>query len=118
MGEDGNLVAELLLIIGGFILAETIVRWFLSLSEGLLSFWILPALAVLLIITALGIKKYGILNYGTGLTSAAFISLSVILVVLMKSDNISSICFLWAILGLSILTIITQLIIFFSYKRK
>ncbi len=62
MKEDYNAFSELLLIIGGFILAETVIRWFLSLSESVLPKWILPALSILLIMTALDIKKLGSLN--------------------------------------------------------
>ncbi len=118
MKKDYNIIAELFLIIGGFILAETIIRWFLSLSEGVLPSWILPSLSILLIITALDIKKYGIFNSKAWVMSAIFLSLSIILIVLMKTNNISQILFLQIILGLSILAIVIHLIIFFTSKRK
>lgn len=118
MKEDYNIIAELFLIIGGFILAETIIRWFLSLSEGVLPSWILPSLSILLIITALDIKKYGVSDSRTGLMSAVFLGISIILIVLMKTGNISSIFFLQGIFVLSILAIIIQIIIFFTSKRK
>ena len=118
MKEDYNIFSELLLIIGGFILAETIIRWFLSLSEGVLPIWILPALSILLIITALDIKKYGTLNSKGGIVSCLFLTISVVVIVLMEVGKITLILFLQIMLWMSIITIIMQGIIFFIKFRK
>jgi len=118
MEKDYDFIAELFLIIGGFILAETVIRWFLSLSEGVLPSWILPALSILFIITALDIKKYGLLNIKAGIVSTLFLGSSIVLIVLMKTNNISPILFLKVILGLVIFSIILQLIIMLTSKRK
>ena len=118
MGKNYNIFSELLLIIGGFIFAETIIRWFISLSEGVLPIWILPALSILFIITALDIEKYGVLNSNAGIVSVMFLSVSIIAIVLMNVGRISSILFLQIILWLSVITIIIQGIIFFSRFRK
>ncbi|KHO54469.1 MAG: hypothetical protein QT10_C0016G0013 [archaeon GW2011_AR19] len=118
MENDDNLLSELLLIIGGFILAETIIRWFLSFSEGVLSIWILPALSILLIITALDIKKHGTLSSKMGITSTLFLTISIVFIVLMKVEKISPISFLRIIFWMSIITIIIQGIFFFSRFKK
>ena len=119
MKGDYNVIAELFLIIGGFILAETIIRWFLSLSDGMLPSWILPTLSILLIVTALDIKKYGILNSKAGLISAVFLGVSIILIVLMKRGYISPTIFLQSIFGWAMIIIIIQLlIIFLAFKGK
>ena len=118
MEEKESVLAELFLIIGGFILAETLVRWFLSLSEGLLPYGVLPALSLLLIMTAVDIKKYGFSKSGTGITSVLFLSVTIVLIAFLKIGQLSAIHFLWAILVISILTTLIQAIIFFASKRR
>lgn len=115
MGKNNNIISELLLISGGFILAETVIRWFLSLSEGTMPSWILPTLSILFIITALEINKNGLLN--SGIIGAIFLTISVILIVFMKAGFIIPVNFLWSILILSIMTIIVQFILFL-YRKK
>lgn len=111
-----NLLVELFIIIGGFILAETIINQFLSLSSGVLPWWILPSFSILLIITALNIKQGMSLIEG-GILSVIFLGGSIILIVLKKNTLISPISFLWYIFILSVITLIIQ-IIFFIYKIK
>ena len=118
MKEDYNAFSELLLIIGGFILAETVIRWFLSLSESVLPKWILPALSILLIMTALDIKKTGVPKSVAGIISILFLTISIILIVLMGNSIISAINFLWTILVLSIISILAHIVIFFISRRK
>ncbi len=52
-----DLLAELCLIIGGYIVGEQIIHHFLSLSKGILPEWALFLLAILLIITAIEIRN-------------------------------------------------------------
>lgn len=118
MKEDYNAFSELLLIIGGFILAETVIRWFLSLSSGVLPKWILPSLSLLLIMTALDIRKTGVSKSVAGIVSVLFLTISIILIVLMGNSIITAIHFLWIILVLSIISILAHVIIFFISRRK
>ena len=47
--EFKNYFSELFLIIGGFILAETIVKKFLEMSNNQVTWWLLPLIALVLI---------------------------------------------------------------------
>lgn len=111
-----NLVGELFLIVGGFILAETIIRYFLTLSSNALPLWVLPAFAVLLIVVSKDITNYKISLRKIGILSVFFLGISIVLVVLMKNSIITNITFLWGILILSVLTILFQGIMFFIEK--
>jgi len=112
-----DLFGELFLIIGGFILAETIINQFLSLSQDKLPGWVLPLFAILLIITALDFRNNHGSFFRSGLLSVLFLGGSIVLIVLMKNNLISNITFLWSIFVLSILIIVIHLILFL-FKRK
>ena len=56
--NDKRLVGEVFLIVGAFILSETIVRFFLDLSnEAKLALWVLPVIGILLIIDGFQLKN-------------------------------------------------------------
>ncbi len=112
-----DLLGELFLIIGGFILAETIINQFLSLSQGTLPWWVLPLFAILLIITALDFRNNHGSFFKSGLLSVLFLGGSIVLIVLMKNNLVTNIVFLWSIFILSIVIILIHLILFL-FKRK
>lgn len=112
-----DLLEELFLIIGGFILAETILQQFLSLSSNTLEWWVLPLFSILLITTALSFRDRNISLVQSGLLSTFFFGASIVLIVFVKKNIISNISFLWWIFMLSILAMGGYLILFF-YKKK
>lgn len=50
---------EILIIIGGFILAETIVRNFIELSEGQFPLWLIPVVGIVLITGGMQLREKG-----------------------------------------------------------
>jgi len=107
-----DLLGELFLIIGGFILAETIINQFLSLSFDVLPWWILPLFSLLLIITALDFKDYNESFIKAGL-SALFLGGSIILIVLVKNSIITNKIFLW---GISVLVVISLVMLYIKNR--
>lgn len=100
---------ELLLIVGGFILAETIIQQFLDMSKGNLTWWILPLIALVIISWAIELKKGGGFSIFE-LIYWMWLIVSIILIVLVKNGVISNINFLWSILIISVIQIISFLI--------
>ena len=114
-----DLLGELFLIIGGFILAETIVKQFLSLSANTLPWYVLPLFSVLLIIVALNFKNHKWDFVSISLLSALYLGSSIILIVLRKNYFISFLFFLWGIFIIAIITIISQILfVLFNFRRK
>ena len=54
---DRKIAGELLLIIGGFMLADTLIRKFAEISNNALPWWILPLLSVLIIMGGVNLKE-------------------------------------------------------------
>lgn len=54
---DKKILGEILLIIGGFILADLLVRKFMELSTDLFPWFILPLLSLLIIMTGINLKE-------------------------------------------------------------
>ncbi|MBI2047096.1 hypothetical protein HYT26_02965 [Candidatus Pacearchaeota archaeon] len=113
-----DLLGELFLVIGGFILAETIINQFLSLSFGVLPIWVLPLFSILLIIAALDFKNHQKSFIKAGIFSVLIIGGSIILIVLVKNNMITSIFFLWSIFILSLVSIIIQLLLFLPRRKN
>ncbi len=53
---DREFISQLIIIVSGFILAETFVRRLIENSKGLIEWWILPLLAIMFLILAFEIK--------------------------------------------------------------
>jgi len=109
--DDKKLLGEVLLIVGGFILGETIVRFFLNLAtEAKIELWILPTIAILLIIDGFQLKngiKEKLISFWIFDT---FIVLELILIVLLKNNYLSAIPFLWITLAGSIVTTLSWIV--------
>jgi len=115
--KDKNVWAELLLIIGGFILAETLIRNFLELSEGILAPWVLPVFAISLIFGAVELRNGDSKRYSEWIYTI-FLGLTIILIVLVKTGNISNITFLWVVFIASIVSFFSWLIEIWYLKKK
>jgi len=114
--KDRDLLAEFFLIIGGFILAETIITRFLSLSSETLPEWVLPLYSILLIITALNFKHSNQNFFKAGGLSILFLGFSIGLVVLLNNNLVTNLFFISSILVSFIMLLIT--IIWAVHKRK
>jgi len=92
---DRKIVGEALLIVGGFALADTLIRKFLELSEGILPWGILPLLAFLVVMTGVNLKE----NKETprGVVSVVFLIVSIILIVFSAQQIIN----VWWFIGVS-----------------
>ena len=84
---DRNIFGELLLVIGGFTFAYTIVKKFLEISSNTLSWWVLPLLSVLIIISGVNLKENK--ENKRSFFSLLFLIISVILIVLSANDLIN-----------------------------
>jgi len=113
MEKNKEYFGELLLIIGGFILAETIIKQFLDMSQGNLSWWVLPLIALVMISGAIELKKGRKLS-GYEIIYWSWLIVSIILIVFVRTDILSSINFLWIMLIISIIQIISFFISLFS----
>jgi hypothetical protein len=114
---DKKTWGELLVIVGGFILAETIIRTFLNLANGKIEPWVLPVFAIAIIIGGVELKNGIVKSFGAWIYDG-FIALSIILIVLVKSNNITNITFVWLILILSIISIVAWSIQWIFLKKK
>ncbi len=107
--NDKKLLGEIFLIIGSFILAETIVRFFLNLAtEVKIALWVLPAVAVLLIIDGFQLKNEIKEKYISSWIFDIFIILELVLIVLLKAKYLQTELFLW-------ITLIGSIILFLSW---
>lgn len=101
--------SELILIVGSFLFAETIIRWFVDLSlKAQITPWVLPALGIGLVLVGLQIKK-SLIN-GYSICSWIFLVAMVIISVLRVTDNISIPNYLWTVLISTIVIIIINII--------
>ena len=102
---DKKIIGEIFLIIGGFILADTIVKKFLELSNNTIPWWVLPLMALLIIISGVNLKEDK--EHWRSFLSLLFISTSVILLVLSLNEIISILWFVWfgLIFGIAMLLI-------------
>jgi len=110
-------IGELFLIIGGFIIAETIVRKFLELANQNIKWWILPLLAIALVSAGVQFKKSAKQNIYV-IISWLWVFASVILVVLVRNNIINPEFFLGAILITSLVQLIFFIISLIKKKRK
>jgi len=115
--KDKNVWAELILIIGGFILAETLIRTFLELAKGALEPWVLPVFAISLIFGAIELKN-GEPKRFSAWVYTIFIGLAIVLIVLVKTGKISGMTFVWTILISSIISFCSWLIEIWYLKKK
>jgi len=115
--ELNQLLSELFLIIGGFIFAETIINQFLLLAVDVLPRWVLPLLAILLIVIAIDLQKQKSL-IKAGILPAIYLGGSIFLIVLLETDIIKSILFLILMFILYMIILIIYLIILIQRKRK
>ncbi|VVB79519.1 Uncharacterised protein [uncultured archaeon] len=116
-GIDKKTIGELLIIIGGFILAETIIRTFLDLASETIEPWVLPLFSIAIIINGVELKNGVAQNFGSWI-SWIFLAISIILIVLEKSGLIGVVTFAWVILILSVLSLICWFIWLISSKKK
>jgi hypothetical protein len=115
---DKQTWGEILTIIGGFILAETAIRTFVNLTtEAKISPWVLPAFAFAIIIGGVELKNDIVQKFG-GYIYWAFITISILLIALVKSQKISDISFLWFIFIISLISIGSWLIQWIFLKKK
>jgi len=116
--KDKNVWAELILIVGGFILAETLIRNFLELSKGVLAPWVLPLFGISLIFGAVELKN-GESKRISEWIYTIFIGLTIVFIVLVRTNCISSVTFLWIVFISSIISFLSWLIeIWYLKKRK
>lgn len=54
---DKKFFGELFVIIGGFIIANTIIRQFIELSDTIVPWWVLPAISFLIIMEGVNLKS-------------------------------------------------------------
>jgi hypothetical protein len=54
---DKDFISQVIIIIAGFIIAETFVRKIIEGSEGFIAWWILPLLAIMFLVLAFKIKS-------------------------------------------------------------
>ena len=100
---------ELLIIVGGFILAETVIKSFLNLAAGKIEPWVLPAFAIAVIIGGVELKNGVVKSFGAWVYDG-FIAAAIILIVFVKSSIITNLTFAWWILTLSIISIVVWVI--------
>jgi hypothetical protein len=110
-------LGELFLIIGGFILAETIIKQFLEMANGNIDWWVLPLMALALISGGLKLRKnenesiYTYIYWG-------WLILSIILVVLVKNQKVTPLTFAIFILVISLIQIVSVIVSFFKKKMR
>jgi len=115
---DKQTWGELLLIIGGFILAETTIRTFLNLAtEAKIAPWVLPAFAFAIIIGGVELKNGIVESFGSYIYWF-FIAISILLIVLVKSNKILDATFLWWILIISIASLVAWGVQWAFLKKK
>ncbi|MBI3623561.1 hypothetical protein HY212_05805 [Candidatus Pacearchaeota archaeon] len=73
--EDRYFISELILIVAGFIIAETISKKFLEVTNGLVSWWFLPLIAISFVGIAINIKHGFKQDIGSYLPSVLFVLL-------------------------------------------
>jgi len=115
-----SFIGNVLLIVGGFVIAETIVRTFLSLAEGVLHWFILPAMGLLMVIMANNLlqnnpEEFGKLREWMG---SIYLILMVVFIVLLKKSLIPSSLFLWMALGFPVLYFSILFFIWIKKKSK
>jgi hypothetical protein len=111
--SDMTFIGQLLLVVGGFVLAETIVKNFLEVARDVLPWYILPCMAVLMLIMANNLLQNTPTEFG-GWAGSIYLILSIILIVLLKKEKIASTFFLFLTLGAPIL----YLVVHFLLKKK
>lgn len=112
---DRNLISELLLIVGSFILAETIVRKYLEITSGVTAWWVLPLLAISIISMAVEIKNKKKNNFLDYYIFIMFILL-IFFIGLYKKDIITGILYLW-VTGITILLYFIMVLIKYLFKN-
>jgi hypothetical protein len=113
-----DLLGELFFIVGGFILAETIITQFISLSTNVLPWWALPSFSLLLIMAALDFRNKRVGVFKAGIPTVLYLGISIVLIVLMKNNIITNMCFLWSIFILSLVTFVVYLLFFLSANKR
>ena len=113
---DINTFSELLLIVGGFLLAETIVRYFLTLSEGIFPLWVLALVGILIIFESISLKKEG---WTFSILYTIYLLIYIILVVLIKREMITSINFVNFVLITFVIILFTFIVdIIYHHKKR
>ena len=115
---DKESFGELLLIVGGFILAETIIKHFLDLAEGVLATWVLPLMAIATIFAAVELKNNASTKSFAEWVYWIFIALMLIMYVLLQREMVSNMAFLRVAFWGSIITIGSWLIKWIFLKKK
>jgi hypothetical protein len=115
--KDKNVWAELILIVGGFILAETLIRNFLELSKGILAPWVLPVFAISLIFGAVELKNGESKRFSEWIYTI-FIGFAILLIVLVKTGKIEGMTFVWLILISSVVSFCSWIFEIWYLKKK
>lgn len=91
--NESDVFSEILLIVAGFILAETIIRQFLNLADGTIASWVLPLFAIGTILYAIELRN-GKSETLAGWAYWFYIASSIILIVFLNNGKISQLNFL------------------------
>jgi small-conductance mechanosensitive channel len=116
--NDRKLFGKVLFFVGTFILAETIIRFFLNLAnDSKIAFWVLPLMALLLVIDGFQlenkIKEKWVLSWITDF----FIIIEIILVVFLFTGYLSPELFLLISL-IGVIVIIVSWILEWVIRKK
>ncbi|MCR4327668.1 MAG: hypothetical protein NUV46_03750 [Nanoarchaeota archaeon] len=95
---DRDFISEVIIIISGFIIAETFVRKIIDGSDGLIDWWVLPLLAIMFLILAFEIRNQEKRNWFYYI-SYLFYPLLIYYVYLLHSKNITNIIYLVLTIG-------------------
>ncbi len=90
---DRDFVSEVIIIVSGFIIAETFIRRIIEGSNGLIDWWVLPLLAIQFLILAFEIRNQEKRNWFY-YVSYLFFPLLVYYVYLVHSQTINSMTYL------------------------
>jgi hypothetical protein len=114
--EIKGYLGELFLIIGGFILAETIIKNFLDMADGKLPYNVLPMLALIIIAGGIILKNKDKIIWSTWVYWIGLIIL-VILIVLFQNGKITPSFMTWGGLIIGIVQIISFINSIFFKKQ-
>lgn len=112
--DDQKFISDLIIIIGGFILTETIIRQFLELTTNIVAWWVLPALGLDLLMGGTNLKR----GRKSGLWMAILFIILILLIGLYKKTIITGDEYIYFTLAILIIFFIGFLISFFFKKKN
>jgi len=96
---DRAFFSELILILAGFMLAETLIRKYLEFTDGVTAWWVLPLIAISLIAMAIRIRN-GERDKVSTYSFWGMILLLILFVGLFNREIISGMEYIWLTLGI------------------